>query len=357
MAGSQDFYTMSGARTTSPQFGIERYSVLVGLASPLVWIIDDQVDFEGVGFFAGSGLTANINEKNGQYGLILQAQKCNFKQCFFAAGPSSTACACIINGAEFGASITGFEDCQWQGSTVFGDVSIPGQSSAGPPIPNLLLHWSDSSGYGPAQIQIYGNCSFSGRGILLDGLNYAASSAEDYNFGETGAIEYQSPCQPSVMAWTGHFFNNFVIANWINDSQQGAMFANWGAFVYNVVIRNCVTSGGASLVTGKPIILLDPRGTLSPTLTSASSIGQNTGLVSRVVGTSFVLASGTTTTVTLTGAMPTSAMQLTPIGLTAAALYALGTTAITAKNGNTVTITHPSGNAGVTFDLIATGGF
>jgi hypothetical protein len=191
----------------------------------------------------------------------------------------------------------------------------------------------------------------------LDGLNYAASSAEDYNFGETGAIEYQSPCQPLVMAWTGHFFNNFVIANCINDSQQGAIFANWGAFVYNVVIRNCVTSGNASLVTGNPISLLDPRGTLSPTISSASSIGQNTGLVSRVIATTFTTGSGTTDSIALVGCMPTSNVQLTALNAAAATMMLTAPGIYATPAGNSVTVTHGSSLAGAIFSLVATGAF
>ena len=353
-AGNNNFTCPLGSyRSKSPQFGIGNYAVVTGLASPLIYIANDSVVMDGIGIFCGGGLTGNVNENNGQYGVIQQGNKAIFRNCFFGAGPSSTAVPCILNSAYYGSSDIMFDTCQFEGSSVFGTASVAGQSAQTPAIGNLLIHCNDQ-GYhaGVAQVQMFGVCSFSGRGILLDNRNWNTSSASYYQFGITGSIEYQSPNTPSIMCWGPEFFG-VQMCNWLNDSAQGAIVANWtSSQLTGVTISGCTTSGNASYITGNAAYFYGAGSGIGITSTSTAILGQNVNLLLGTAGASFTTTGTTSDTLTIYGVQAGSQVMITPTNASAAADIAAGNVYVSSKSPNTVVITHGN-TSGMTFDVLA----
>ena len=345
--------------SSDPAFGTSPYIAVAGNASPLVWINGNAVTVQNIFFSPGGGLTNNPNDHNGQYGLIIQAEKVICRDCYFGAGISSTAIPCVLNSPVGGMDEIQFEDCQWSGSSVFGVLpTIVGQSAMLPAIPNLWIHGSDNTGGigNSGQISISGTCSFQGRGILIDGLNYSNSTEGIYNFGVGGTIEYQAPCTYSVMCW-GQFFEKIVLANWTNDTQQGGIIANWtNTFVYNVVIDNCITSGDANFATGLAIKNIEFKGCLESTVTSDFVLGQNINRVARTTGAILVTSGSTSDVMTIGGIYQGSIPQISAGNASAAADMAAGNVSWSALGANTITINHGS-TSGMIFSVSATGGF
>ena len=342
------------------QFGVGPYMPLTGIGNPMVYVSGDSTNFQNILFSCGGGTTNNPNQQNGQYGIIVQAGKAKFRDCFFASGVSSTAIPCILNSPTGGTVNISFDTCQWSGSSVYGNVStVVGQSALLPAwCCNLWIHGSDNAGGigASSQISITGNCSFEGRGILIDALNYSNSSEQNYIFGVGGAIEYQAPCTPSLMLW-GQFFVNVVMANWINDTEQGGIVANWtNTLVNNVIIENCTTSGNASLATGNAFATITFKGNLAATATSDSVLGQNINRVSLTVGKVLTTTGTTSDVLTVNGAFQGSVPQISGGNASASADIAAGNVSVSVTAANQITVLHGS-TSGMIFNVSATGGF
>jgi hypothetical protein len=328
-----------GYRSTCPQFGIEPYTVVDGVGSPYVYAENRGFKCNGILF---------QTENNGQNSVQINASQTKFEDCFFAAGNFSTS----VPLAYLSSSWNNIRDCQFAGAFTNGDVSVPGQSCYGPPIGLLLLRASDNpaiSDNGCGNLQLTGNSSFAGRSILIDGLNYTSGGFGTFVFGD-GTIEYQSPCQPSVMCWAEEL-STITINGWLNDSSTQSVLANWCQIeLVNVWINNCVTSGTWPLVTGLQTIRLRTSGNVS---TSGNPLlGQNANLVSEIVPSSFTTGSGTTDSVTVAGASPYSTVSITPTNaaaatmmLTAPGIYC------SSKSANTLVFAHGSSLSGATFDI------
>jgi hypothetical protein len=352
-AGGNNIYSPFGSSyNSSPQFGVGNYATVTGLASPLMYLSGTQILVQGIGFYPGSGLTGNVNQQNGQYGMISQAGKQIFRDCAFFSGPSSTSVPCIFNSGQFGSSSIVMQDCQFGGSTSFGNASVPGQSAQGPAIGNLLLHCNDQGfGAGVAQFSLFGNCSFSGRGILMDNKNWTTSTVSGYQFGGLGTIEYQSPNTASVMCW-GPIFGGVSVLGWLNDSAQGALVANWTSTALSGVSLSGTTSGNASLITGNFAYFYTPGLPIGLSGTNTAIIGQNNNLLLAAGAASFTTTGTSSDSLTIYGVQAASQIIVTPTNALAAADVAAGNVYVSSKSQNTVVIAHGT-TATMTFDIIA----
>jgi hypothetical protein len=158
------------------------------------------------------------------------------------------------------------------------------------------------------------------------------------------------------MAW-GYLTLDVQMENWLNDSQQGSIIGNWcNVYMANATVKQCTTSGNANLVTGNAIFSLRPEGNITPTVGTTAGVGQNINLVMAVLGASFTTTGTTSDTVTITGMFPTSQVLIQPTNNAAMADWVAGNVKMGTKSFNQVVINH-SNTSGMTFDVIATGGF
>ena len=184
----------------------------------------------------------------------------------------------------------------------------------------------------------------------MDFLNSGNSATECYFFGDGSVVECQSPSTPMVMFW-GPDFSTIEVNGWLGDSSQANILANWSSsFTGNVFVRNCTTSGGVPIITGKPILDLRTEGCINVT-GGTPLVGQTENIISSVGNAVLTTGSGTTDTITFNGITIYSTVTLTPMNAAAATMVYTSPGIYAVCTANTMTLTHGSGLAGAIFSV------
>lgn len=334
------------------EFGQGPYQYFAGAANPLVWTGGGFVCSDVMFYTSGNSQTGV--QVQGIAGLP-QGLYNIFKHCCFLTIGNSIAQPNSVGTLLNSAGLTSFEDCIWEASHPFDGSNSLGNPTWLPYLPALNIHWSDQVSNGCGQISLYGNCSFSGRGIGFDQLHFTQGNAI-YEFGGQAGVEFQSPSTPSLFAWNGGF-TKINMKNWVNDSLPAPMLFNCNGNALRsggVTIENCVMAGG-NVVCGQQMYGLEIKNFLASNATAQQQLLWGTGVLTKVVYIPVTTSGGSTDTISVPGALAISGCSLTPTSSGAAATGAYippGT-----KTQGSVVINYASPSAGQTFDLFVTAGF
>ncbi len=187
----------------APQFGIGAYAYLNAYgANPVIYT-------PGSFNMTDIGVQLRFNSQGGPVqggGNYPYGENVNFKNCYFIASSGTTNLTNAVGVVLNSSGLVSFEDCQFSGYSVLGGTQVAGNCTLLPYFPSLLIHWSDQTSNGCSLIQMYGNCSFDNRAIVMDQKEFTSDSTCIFDCGRTGGgIEFQNSGAPSLMVWGANY--------------------------------------------------------------------------------------------------------------------------------------------------------
>lgn len=336
-----------GNELLNPQFGLQKYPVIAGKASPFIYTTG-SLQLEGIGFFnnlgGGNGQTFVIQNCNAGQGHT-QIRRCAFVD----VNTSSTVVGFACLGEANQIHIT---DIALIGNSIIPAQELPGQTSASPPIPMLYFGYNSTAQLNPGIVVIDGACSINKRGIAYDFREVLSGLFASYcpqTFIDV-ASDFQAPQTPffSVIG-SNNAMTQVIIRGANMDSLPSSVLGSWNSGLTRVWIDNCAALAGTpNLITGYKIGILSVSGS-----EQNGSIGQDNSVGQWAISQSFTTTNETSDTVTINGATTKSRVCLTPTNASAAADVAAGNVYVSAKTTNQITVTHGA-TAGETFDILVT---
>lgn len=302
----------------------------------------------------GLSIFCTLNAINGQVGLSLfNGFYVQISNCTFLSSESLSGGTCIPLLFNGNCVSIWMENIDFTGYGAYSNDQFVGQSCWGPIVGNVVFRASDNSiaaFYPPDRVSWVGVNTSAGRGIQVDFQYGTQSSSNAWYFSH---LWQQAPTTPTFMFMgPQNALWNITIEDINNDSESCAVLANWNASMYNVILRNCLTTNPVTpWITGSAITNLAVDG-------FPYAVGQSNSK-GPAVPFSFTTGSGTTDTVTIPGLYTvltaTSHVTFSPTNAAAATMVSTAPGIyISSKSGDTVVFTHGSALAGATFDIICT---